>query len=70
MGSGMGYWKRGTLGGLASGVDNASVVMMERCRVPMTPRWSKKVVWTVMVSSILREMRLGSHMVRWSMHDS
>ena len=70
MGSGMGYWKRGALGGLTDGGGNASVVMMESCKDPMTPRWSKKAVWTDTVSSIWRELRMGSHMVRWSMHDS
>ena len=69
MSSRMGYLKRGTLWGLAGGGVNASVVMMGRCRVPMTPRWSKKTVWTVAVSSIWREIRLESHMVRWAMHD-
>jgi hypothetical protein len=36
----------------------------------MTPRWSRKAVWTVTVSTVWREIRLGSHMVRWSMQDS
>ena len=70
MGSGIGYQKRGTLGGLAIGGGNASVVMIRRYRVPITPKWSKKVVWTVTVSSIWREMRPRFHMVRWTMHDS
>ena len=43
---------------------SASVVMMGRCRVPMTPRWSRKVVWTVSVSTNWRDMRLGPHSVR------
>jgi hypothetical protein len=44
MGFGMGYWKRGTLWDLAGGGGNSSVVMMGRCRVPMTPRWYRKAV--------------------------
>ncbi len=42
MGSGIGYWKRGTLGGRVIGGDNASVGKIGRCKVPMTPWWSKK----------------------------
>ena len=52
MGSGIGYWKRGTLGGLAVGASNASVDKIGRCKVPMPPWWSRKAVWTVIVSSV------------------
>ena len=42
VGSGMGYRKKGTLGSFANGGDKASVDGIGRCRVPMTPWWSKK----------------------------
>ena len=68
VGSGMGYRKRGTLGGLANGGDKASGSGIGRFRVPMTPWWSRKAVWSVTVSSVWHEMRLGFHIVRWSRH--
>ena len=37
-GSGMGYRKRETLGGLANGGDKSSEGGIGRCSVPMTPR--------------------------------
>jgi len=61
MGFGMGYWKRGTRWGFAAEGGSASVGVMGRCRVPMTPRWSRTAVWTVSVSPIWREMRPRSH---------
>ncbi len=47
----MGYSKRGTLGGFASGGAKAAAVKIERCNVPKTPWWSRKVVGRVDVSS-------------------
>ena len=70
MGSGIGYRKVRTLGVLPTGGDNASVYMIGRCKVPMTPSWSRKAAWTVTVSFVWSEMCLESHMVRWSMHDA
>ena len=70
MGSGIGYRKRDTLGGLANGGDYASVDMIGRCKVPTTPSWSIKAVWTVTMSSVWHQMCLGSHIVRWSIHDA
>ena len=67
VGSGMGYRKRGTLGGLPNGRSKTSV---DEYRIPMTPLSVKKLFWTVIVSSVWREMRLGSHIVRWSIHDA
>ena len=70
MGSSIGYRKRETLEGLANGGVNASVVRIGRFKVPRTPRWSQKAVRTVVVSSVWREMRWGSHIVRWSVYDA
>ncbi len=69
VGSGIGYRKRGTLGDLVDGRDKACWGGIGRCRVPMTPWWSQKAAWAVIVSSVWREMRLGSHKLRWSIHD-
>ena len=64
VGSGMGYRKRGTLGGRAIGGVNASAVRTMRLKVPWNSWWSRKAVWTVTVSSVWREMRWGTYIVR------
>ena len=65
VGCGMRYRKRVTLGGLANGGDKAFVDGIGRFRAPMTPWLSRKAVWAVNVFSVWREIRLGSHIVRW-----
>jgi hypothetical protein len=68
--SGMGYLKRGTLGGLAIGEGRVSPGGMGKCNVPITPWWSRKVVGIVSVSSAWSEIHFGSQSVRWSIHDA
>ena len=68
--SGIGYRKVGTLGGLGLGGGKSGPMETGRDSVPITPRWSRKAVGSVAMSTVWSARPCGSQRVRWSIHDS